>query len=85
MRSIWVLVLFVGSLGLAEERMPDIVSVPADLDDYYVFKNGKWIWKEDVKPKPKAKRKKLRGIVTLGKTTIRYIPDETTPPKSKGN
>lgn len=89
MRSIWVLVFLVGSFGLAEERKPDVGSIPADLNDYYVFKNGKWVWKEDLKedlkPKPKAKRKKIRGIVTSGKTTIRYIPEETTPPKLKGN
>jgi hypothetical protein len=83
----WTIILFLalGSSGSAKDRKPDIVSIPANLDEYYTFVNGKWVWNEDLKPKPKRK-KHLKGIVTLGKTTIRYIPDNPpTPPKSKGN
>lgn len=85
MRYISALLILLGSLGLAEEKAPDIISLPADLNDYYVFKNGKWIWREDLKPKKTKPKKHLKGIVTLGKTTIRYIPDPPTQPTSKGN
>jgi len=54
-------------------RPPDVVSQPAKLEDYYVWDGHDWIWKEDFNRK---KKNKLRGIVTLGPCTVKYIPDK---------
>jgi len=44
---------------------PDVVSQSANLEDYYTWNGYTWIWKEKfVYPK---------GIVILGKLTIKYL------------
>ena len=52
-------------------RKPDVVSEKARLEDYYVWDADSWIWKDDYE----QFKKFPKGKVTIGKMTIRYIPD----------
>lgn len=52
-------------------KKPDVVSEKARLEDYYVWDADSWIWKDDYE----QFKKHPKGKVTIGKMTIRYIPD----------
>jgi hypothetical protein len=84
MRSIHLTLsgLIISSIGSGQDipdRPPDVVSQRAKIEDYYKWDGHKWVWSEDANDK-NAKIKseairKLKGIVTFGEPTIKWIEE----------
>lgn len=80
MRYLASFIMLLSTICFAEDRKPDVTSIPADLSDYYYFESstGNWLWKDDYQKvglRYVKKAKKVKGIVIIGKMSLRYLSE----------